>query len=63
MFSHVWLVAALWTVTRQAPVSMRLSRQESWSGLPFPPPRDPPNPGMEPVSSAAPVLQVGSLPS
>ena len=63
MFSHVWLVAALWTVTCQAPLSMRLSRQESWSGLPFPPPRDPPNPGMEPVSSAAPVLQVGSLPS
>ena len=39
---------------------MEFSRQESWSGLPFPPPRDLPNPGMEPGS---PTLQVNSLPS
>ena len=37
-----------WTVARQAPLSMGFSRQENWSGLPFPPPRDLPDPGMEP---------------
>ena len=38
-----------WTViARQAPLSMRFSRQEYWSGLPFPPPGDLPNPGIEP---------------
>jgi len=36
------------------------SRQEYWSGLPCPPPGDPPNPGIEPRS---PILQVNSLPS
>ena len=36
-FSHVWLFATLWTVARQAPLSMGFSRQEYWSGLPFPP--------------------------
>ena len=47
-----------WTVTRQAPLSMGFSRQESWSGLPFPSPGDLPNPGME---SQFPRLQVDSL--
>ena len=37
--------ATLWTVTRQAPLSMVLSKQESWSGLPFPPPGDLPDQG------------------
>ena len=37
-------------ITYQAPLSMELSRQEYWSGLPFPPPDDLPNPGMEPAS-------------
>ena len=37
-FSHVWLFATLWTMGRQAPLSMGFSRQEYWSGLPFPPP-------------------------
>ena len=36
-FSHVWLFATLWTVARQAPPSVGFSRQEYWSGLPFPP--------------------------
>ena len=36
--SHVWLFATPWTVTRQAPLSMEFSRQEYWSGLPFPSP-------------------------
>ena len=44
--SYVWLVAALWTVACQASLSMGFSRQEYWSGLPFPPPRDLPDPGI-----------------
>ena len=39
-----------WTVAFQAPLSMGFSRQEDWSGLPFPTPEDLPNPGMEPSS-------------
>ena len=38
---------ALWTVALQAPLFMGFSRQEYWSGLPFPPPGDLPDPGME----------------
>ena len=49
-FSHVQLFVALWTVARQAPLSMRFSRQEYWSGLPCPPPGDLPYPGIEPAS-------------
>ena len=49
-FSHVWPFATPWTTTHQAPLSMIFSRQEYWSGLPFPSPRDLPNPGMEPAS-------------
>ena len=41
-----------WTVARQAPLSMGFSRQEYWNGLPFPPPGDLPDPGMEPGSPA-----------
>ena len=41
-----------WTVSCQAPVSVGLSRQEYWSGLPFPSPGDLPNPGIEPRSPA-----------
>ena len=43
---------APWTAARQAPLSKGFSRQEYWSGLPFPPPGDLPNPGIEPVSPA-----------
>ena len=39
-FNYTWLFATLWTVALQAPLSMRLSRQEYWGGLPFPPPGD-----------------------
>ena len=39
--------ATLWTVARQAPLSIGFSGQEYLSGLPCPPPKDPPNPGME----------------
>ena len=41
-----------WTVTHQVPLSMGLPRQEYWSGLPFPPPGDLPDPGIKPVSPA-----------
>ena len=42
--------AAPGTVARHAPLSMQFSRQEYWSGLPFPPPGDLPNPGIKPAS-------------
>ena len=48
------------TVTHQAPLSMGFSKQAHWSGLPFPSPRHPPNPGIKPRS---PALQADSLPS
>ena len=48
-----------WTVSRQAPLSMRFSRQEDWSGLPFPPPGDLPDPGIEPTSPVSPALASG----
>ena len=56
----IQLCATLWTVALQAPLSMRFSRQEYWSGLPCPTPRDLPNPGIGPRS---PVLQVDSFQS
>ena len=49
-FSHVQLFETLWTVACQAPLSMRFSRQEYWSGLPCAPPEDLPDPGIKPVS-------------
>ena len=58
--SRVRLFATPWTVAYQAPPSMGFSRQECWSGLPFPSPGDLPNPGIEPGS---PALQADTLPS
>ena len=52
--------ATPWTVVHQAPPSMGFSRQECWSGLPFPSPGDLPDPGIEPRSSA---LQADGLTS
>ena len=49
-----------WTVAHQAPPSMGFSRQEYWSGLPFPSPGDLPDPGIEPRS---PTLQADTLTS
>ena len=49
-------LATSWTVACQDPVSMGFSRQEYWSGLPFPHPGDLPDPGIEPESSASPAL-------
>ena len=56
----VQLFATPWTVAHQTPLSMGFSRQEYWSGLPYPPPGDLPNPGVEPRS---PAFQVDSLPA
>ena len=58
--SRVQLFATLWTVTYQPPLSMGFSRQEYWSGLPFPSPGDLPHPGIEPRS---PALQADTLTS
>ena len=58
--SRVQLFATPWDVTCQAPLSMGFSRQEYWSGLPFPSPGDLPDPGMEP---GFPELQADSLPT
>ena len=46
--SHIRLFASLWVVAYQAPLSTELSRQEYWSGLPFPSPGDLPDSGIEP---------------
>ena len=56
LFSCVQLFAILWIVACQVPLSMGFSRQEYWSGLPFPPPGDLPDPGIEPLSLASPAL-------
>ena len=53
----------LWTVACQAPLSMRFSRQEYWSGLPCPPLGDLPDPGIEPMSPMSPALQADALPT
>ena len=45
---------SLWTVALQAPLSMGFSRQEYWSGLPFPSPGDLPDPGIKPASLKSP---------
>ena len=50
--SRVQLFATPWTVAGQAPLSMGFSRQEYWSGLPFPSPEDLSNPRIEPWSPA-----------
>ena len=47
-FSRVHLFATLWTVACQPPLSMGFSRQQYWSGLPFSPPGDLPNQGLNP---------------
>ena len=48
VLSRLQLFATSWTVAHQAPLSMGFSRQEDWSGLPCPPPRDLPDPGWNP---------------
>ena len=58
--SRVQIFATPWTVAHQAPPPMEFSRQEYWSGLPFPSPGDLPDLGIEPRS---PTLQADTLPS
>ena len=62
MLSHVWLFATPWTVACQAPLSMGFSRQEYWSGLPFPLPGDLPDSGIKPASPLFPARQADFLP-
>ena len=56
MLSHVQLFTTTWTVASQAPLFMEFPRQDYWSGLPFPPPGDLPDPGIEPMCLASPAL-------
>ena len=58
--SPIRLFATLWTVVHEASPSMGFSRQEYWSGLPFPSPGNLPNPGIEPRS---PALQADAITS
>ena len=55
-FNCVWLFDTLWTVAHQAPLTMRFSREEYWSGLPCTPPGHLPHPGMEPTPLTSPAL-------
>ena len=52
VLSHIQHFAAPWTLPCQAPLSVGFSRQEYWSGLPFPSPGDPPDPETKPTSPA-----------
>ena len=55
-FNRVQLFVTPWTVTHQSPLSMGFSRQEYWSGLPWPPPGDLPHPRIESMSLMSPAL-------
>ena len=59
--SRVRLFATPWTAAHQAPLSMRLSRQEYWSGLPCPPLGNLPSPGIQPMSLMSPALARGFI--
>ena len=60
-FSHIQFFVTLWAVALQDPLSLGFSRQEYWSGLPFPFPGDLPNPGIEPVLLCLLHWQTGSI--
>ena len=61
MLSCVQFFVTLWTVAHLTPLSIGFFRQEYWSGLPFPPPRDRRDTGIEPVTPVSPASQVDSL--
>ena len=61
LMCSVWLFATPWTVARQALLPMRFSRQEYWSGLPFPPPGDLLDPGIETASPMGLAFQADSF--
>ena len=54
--SHVHLFVTLWTAACQTPLPMEFSRQGYWNGLPFPPPGDLPDPGIDPKPPTSPAL-------
>ena len=56
LFSRVQLFVTPWIIAPNGSLFMEFSREEYWSGLPFPPLGDLPNPGMEPASLASPIL-------
>ena len=58
-FSRVRLFVTLWTVALQALLFMGFSRQEYWSGLPFSPPGELPDPGFKPMAPMSPALAGG----
>ena len=59
LLSCVQVFESPWTVARQALLSMGFPRQEHWNGLPFPPPGNLPDPGIEPKSLVSPALGGG----
>ena len=59
LLSHVQLFAVPWTVSHQAPLPMEFSRQEYWSGAPFPTPGHLFNPGIQPMTLVFPALVGG----
>ena len=61
VLSRVRLSVTLWTVAHQGPLCLEFSKQECWSGLPFPSPGDLPDPRIEPTSPASPALAGGFL--
>ena len=63
MLSYIWLFATLCIVACQAPLSMEFFKQGHWSGLPFPPLGDLPQPGVKLMSLESPALQADSLPA
>ena len=56
MLSHVQLFETMWTIVCQVPLFMEFSKQEYWSGLPYPTPGDLPDPGVKSTSLASPAL-------
>ena len=62
VLSHIQLFDTPWSVACKAPLSMKFSRQEYWSGLPLPPPGDVPDPRIEP-KSPAPLTLAGRFPA
>ena len=63
ILGHVRLFVTPWTVAHKAPLSIEFSRQEYWSGLPFPPPGDLPDPGIKSLAPLYAALQADSLPT
>ena len=61
--SHVQLFVTSWTVACEAPLSMTYFQREYWTGLPFPPLGDLPNPGIKPASPVSPALQADATPA